>query len=88
MATMSQLLAEIEAFCTATGIAPTTFGLLAMNDKAFFAQLRGGRRCWPETEARVRRFIDENRSLMKSGPADSMFQAGNKEPAKVNEAGG
>lgn len=38
-------------------MAPTTFGLLAMKDKPFVQQLENGRRCWPETEARVRRFM-------------------------------
>lgn len=49
--------ADIAAFCAANDMAPTRFGLLALNDKAFVAQLGNGRRVWPETEAKVRRFM-------------------------------
>lgn len=54
---MSTILTEIEAFCEAHKMPPTTFGALAMNDKPFVDQLRKGRRTWPETEAKVRRFM-------------------------------
>lgn len=54
---MSSLLTDIEAFCGVHGIAHTRFGELAMNDKPFVAQLRNGRRVWPETEAKVRGFM-------------------------------
>jgi hypothetical protein len=56
---MATLIHDIEAFCTQSGVAPTQFGLLALNDKAFVAQLRNGRRLWPETEAKVRKFMAE-----------------------------
>lgn len=60
---MEQLITEIEAFCERHRMAETRFGLLAMNDKPFVKQLReGGRRVWPETEAKVRRFMAEYRS--------------------------
>ena len=42
-------------------MAPTRFGELALNDKPFVGQLEGGRRCWPETEAKVRAFMAEYR---------------------------
>ena len=54
---MADLLHEIEAFCDAHDIAPSRFGLIALNDKAFVGQLRAGRRVWPETEQKVRRFM-------------------------------
>lgn len=54
---MNDLLSDIRAFCEAHGMKPTTFGLLAMKDKPFVQQLEAGRRCWPETEAKVRRFM-------------------------------
>ena len=54
---MSTLHSEITAFCEAHSIAKTQFGLLALNDKAFVGQLEKGRRTWPETEAKVRRFM-------------------------------
>lgn len=54
---MASLLPDIEAFCEAHQMKPTRFGELALNDKPFIEQLRNGRRCWPETEAKVRRFM-------------------------------
>jgi hypothetical protein len=54
---MSTLLSDITAFCEAQGIKPSRFGELALNDKPFVTQLEGGRRVWPETEAKVRRFM-------------------------------
>lgn len=54
---MSTLLSDIKAFCEAQSLAATRFGELALNDKPFVSQLEGGRRVWPETEAKVRRFM-------------------------------
>lgn len=54
---MSTLLPEIEAFIEANDIAPTRFGDLALGDRHFVRQLRDGRRVWPETEQKVRRFM-------------------------------
>lgn len=54
---MAKLLTDIQAFCEAQSIAPSRFGELALNDKAFVSQLRGGRRVWPETEAKIRNFM-------------------------------
>lgn len=54
---MSTLLSDIKAFCEAQGLAQTRFGELALNDKPFVSQLEGGRRVWPETEAKVRTFM-------------------------------
>jgi len=39
-------------------MAKTRFGLLALNDKAFVSQVENGRRVWPETEDKVRGFMD------------------------------
>lgn len=58
---MSDLLSDIKAFCEAHELAPTRFGELAMNDKPFVIQLEKGRRLWPETEAKVRRFMSTYR---------------------------
>ena len=33
------------------------FGELALRDKPFVKQLQDGRRVWPETEAKVRKFM-------------------------------
>lgn len=59
---MTQLLEEILAFCEAQGMAETRFGELALNDKPFVSQLKGGRRVWPETSDKVRRFIASYRA--------------------------
>lgn len=56
---MAQLLTEIDSFCKRHDLAPTRFGLLALNDKAFVAQIKNGRRLWPETEAKIRKFMAE-----------------------------
>lgn len=54
---MVTLLDEIRLFCATHDMKPTTFGDKALNDKPFVSQLEGGRRVWPETEAKVRRFM-------------------------------
>jgi hypothetical protein len=59
---MDKLLSDIQAFCETHKIAATRFGEMAMNDKPFVAQLENGRRLWPETEAKVRRFMETYRS--------------------------
>lgn len=42
---------------------PTRFGELALNDKPFVSQLKEkGRRVWPETEEKVRKFMAEYQS--------------------------
>jgi len=51
------LLSEIEAFLDARGMSPSRFGTEALRDKHFVEELRKGRRCWPETQARVRLFM-------------------------------
>lgn len=59
---MSNIIADIDAFIQVHGLSESQFGTLALNDKNLIAQLRGDgrsrpRRLWPETEARVRRFM-------------------------------
>lgn len=58
---MSTLLTDILAFCETHQMKPTRFGEMALNDKPFIAQLENGRRIWPETEAKVRRFMSTYR---------------------------
>lgn len=58
----STLLSEIEAFIETHKMADSTFGREALGDWRLIAELRGGngrrvRRLWPETEAKVRRFM-------------------------------
>ena len=54
---MSHIATDIEAFLAAHEMAATRFGELAMNDRHLVRQLREGHRLWPETEAKVRRFM-------------------------------
>lgn len=52
------LLDDIKAFCDTQGLSIWQFGEKAMNDKSFVKSLEvDGRRVWPETEAKVRRFM-------------------------------
>lgn len=57
MPPMQDLLADIEAFLEAQSMKPTRFGVEALGDRHFVKQLRNGRRTWPETEGRVRRYM-------------------------------
>jgi hypothetical protein len=56
---MSPLLQDIEAFLDThqASLSATSFGELAMNDRHLVRQMRAGRRIWPETEAKIRRFM-------------------------------
>lgn len=58
---MSTLLEDVELFIVTHGITERKFGEDALNDKNFIPQLRGDkgrpRRLYPETEAKVRRFM-------------------------------
>lgn len=54
---MDTLLTDIEAFMAAHDMGAATFGDMAMRDRHLVRQLRGGRRIWPETEAKVRAFM-------------------------------
>lgn len=54
---MDSLLSEIEDFIDLHKLGAATFGHLAMNDRHLVRQIRGGRRLWPETEAKVRAFM-------------------------------
>jgi len=60
------LLAEIEAFVAKAGMSEITFGRKAMSDPHFVRDLRNNRRLWPETEAKVRRWIKAQRAPRKA----------------------
>jgi hypothetical protein len=55
---MATLLPDIEAFLGTHNFSPTRFGDEALGDRHFVRQLRAGRRVWPETEQKVREFMD------------------------------
>jgi hypothetical protein len=54
-----KLTAEVESFLRASGMSPSAFGHEAVTDRGFVFDLRKGRRVWPETADKVRRFIRE-----------------------------
>jgi len=54
------LIDTIEAFLAAHSMSAITFGRKALRDPHFVSQLRAGRRCWPETEAKVRQFMEQH----------------------------
>jgi hypothetical protein len=61
MSTTQQiLLAEIRAFCAATGMAETTFGQKAVHEWTLVQRLAEGRSIELKTVDRVRKFIAEN----------------------------
>jgi 2,4-dienoyl-CoA reductase-like NADH-dependent reductase (Old Yellow Enzyme family) len=54
----TDLIREIDLFIERHKISPVTFGREAMRDPHFVRDVRNGRRLWPETEAKVRAFMD------------------------------
>lgn len=63
----SKLLTDIEAFLAASGMGESYFGKVAAGNSELVARLRDGRRVWPETEARVRKFIRSRAAILNSG---------------------
>lgn len=51
------LLSEIEAFLSRTGMKPVYFGKAASGNSELVKRLRDGGRVWPETAEKVREFI-------------------------------
>lgn len=56
------LLSEIDAFLAETGMGESYFGKAAAGNSELVSRLRGGKRIWPETEAKVRSFILSRRA--------------------------
>jgi hypothetical protein len=52
-----ELVAEIRAWCAARGVALTAFGMAALNDPSFFADLEEGRECRRATLVKVREYM-------------------------------
>lgn len=61
-----QLMAEIEAFLTETGMGASYFGKAAVRNSEVVARLRSGRRVWPETEAALAKFIAAQRKAREA----------------------
>lgn len=58
---MSDLLPSIDKFLAAENIGEHRFGILAANNGRLVERLRSGGRVWPETEDRVRTFMQDRR---------------------------
>lgn len=54
------LIDEIAAFIKEAGLSETTFGRQALKDPHFVRDIKNGRRLWPETEAKVRKWMADN----------------------------
>lgn len=61
MSEAQALLSEIEAASADLGIAPSTVGERAGQGGHFYRRLKDGCRVWPETAAKVRGWIAEER---------------------------
>lgn len=55
------LLIEIDRYLRLTGMPPTKFGRLTVNDPRLVGDLRRGRQPGPHTIARARAFMSEHR---------------------------
>lgn len=92
-AEQASLVAEIEAFITERGLAPSTFGRLAVNDGKFVGRLRKGGSLTMATADRVRNFmsgtirppVPESTSTLPAGEPDSVSHA-NDEAARRGDA--
>lgn len=54
------LIHEIEAFLSQTGMGPTYFGKKAVGNSEVLDRLKSGGRVWPDTEDKLRAFIADN----------------------------
>lgn len=61
----NDLLSEIEEFLLSEGIGPHRFGILAADNGRLVERLREGGRVWPDTEAKVRKYIAKRRRESK-----------------------
>jgi len=53
----ADLLADIREWCSVHGVPLSSFGMAALNDPSFVADLEGGRECRRATLAKVREFM-------------------------------
>ncbi len=63
------LLTAVDAFLQKTGMAESALGRGAVNDWKLVRSLRAGRRLYPETEAKVRSFMDQHHATAPCGNA-------------------
>lgn len=55
------LISEIEAFKTETGLSDHRIGMLLASNGKLIERLRSGRRIWPDTEERIRENLTRER---------------------------
>lgn len=60
LSVMGSLIDDIEKFLRRHQMRPGTFGKKTVNDGKFVLRLKGGGRCWPETEKLVRDFMKDH----------------------------
>ncbi len=68
MSTISDLLADIDAFLREKEMAETTFGRHAVNDGKFVGRLRAGAGVTVATIDRVRAYLDAERQAQAKSP--------------------
>lgn len=67
---------RVEGFLVATGMSPSKFGELVANDKAFVADLRGGKREFKaSTQDKVSKWMDGYETALADLKPDSSEQA-------------
>ena len=57
MTNQPEILDRVEGFLREARMAPSTFGMKALNDRHFVSQLRSGRECLPKTQNVVLAFM-------------------------------
>ena len=64
---------EMERFLALTKMKPTVFSVAATQgkDRHLVRSIRAGRRLWPDTQERIRRFMTEYAQSAHSGPASA-----------------
>jgi hypothetical protein len=66
-----ELLSEVEAFLSETGMPATIFGRQEMNDASFVPDLRAGRECRRSTRERARAAMQRLREGIKGNGKDT-----------------
>ena len=60
MTEIERLVSEIETYARRSGISPSTVGERAGQGGLFYRRLKEGRRAWPDTIEKVRRYMSDN----------------------------
>lgn len=69
------LLPEIESFILRTGMGEAYFGQQAVGNCKLVSRLRLGKRVWPETEIRIRAWMEANKGYRGRSKARPVEQA-------------